>query len=138
MRRSAGGQCGEHLGRTPPEGHEVNPRWLSRFRLAYVVSFESKMSSWGPARCAVPIGDELENRVVLFRFPQLPMDVAEHPGVGIMGQKGQHALLAAATFGHIMLLDEGILAVEGDRMEVEIEGVPMGQANVLRPRATGA
>jgi hypothetical protein len=27
-----------------------------------------------------------------------------------------------------MLLDEGILAVEGERMEVEVEGVPMGQA----------
>jgi len=47
--------------------------------------------------------------------------VAEHPPVGVLGQERQHPLLAAAALGYVVLLHHGVLAVEGDGVEVEVK-----------------
>ena len=58
------------------------PRRLSRFRFAYVVSFESKMSSSGYLTGALlPISDKCRISSFCSAFLQL-IGVAEHPGVG--------------------------------------------------------
>ena len=50
--------------------------------------------------------------------------------VGILGHKGQEALLPAAALGDVMLLQERVLAVEGDGVKVQIEGLAPGQAQL--------
>ena len=96
-----------------------------------MVSFESQMSSRGTFRCVAPNRPRTGELRLFCPLLQLPIGVAKHPAVRIVREKRQHALLAAAAFGDVMLLDEGILTMEGNGMEVEIEGDPMGKPNVL-------
>ena len=56
------------------------------------------------------------------RFSHLGVGVAEDPSLGVLGQKGQNPLLAATAFGKVVLFHQRILPVEGDGMEVKIEG----------------
>src|SRR3712207_7835158 len=47
--------------------------------------------------------------------------VAEDAPLGVVGQEGEHALLAAAALGDVVLLHQGIVAVVRDGVEVEVE-----------------
>ena len=78
-----------------------------------------------------PIGDELENLVVLFGFLQLPISVAKDPGVGIVCQEAsmpfcRRLRLERNAFGR------GHPRRERNGMEVEIEGDAMRQAQCAR------
>src|SRR5579883_2546367 len=63
-----------------------------------------------------------------FALAQLAVGIAEDTGVGVLGEERQHPLLAAAPLRDIVLLDEGIVAVERDGVEVQVERRPPGQA----------
>ena len=69
----------------------------------------------------LPKLDELENLVVLLFFSQVGVGVAEEPLVAVLGQKRQNSLLAAASFGNVMLLQQCVFAVERNGVKVQIE-----------------
>ena len=75
----------------------------------------------------LPEPDEAEDLVVLLVLAQLAVGIAEDAGLGVLGQEGQHPLLPPAPLGDVVLLDQGVLAVEGDRVEVEVERMPPRQ-----------
>jgi hypothetical protein len=76
----------------------------------------------------LPELDEAEDLIVLLVLAQLPVGIAEDAGFGVLGQERQHSLLPAAPLGDIVLLDQGVVAVKGDRVEVEVERRPPFQA----------
>ena len=73
------------------------------------------------ARALLPKLDELENLVVLLFFPQVGVGIAEEPFLAVLGQERQNSLLAAASLGNVMLLEQRVFAVERNRVKVEIE-----------------
>src|SRR5208337_3021279 len=50
--------------------------------------------------------------------------------VGVLHQEGQDALLSPAPLGYVVLLDQGIIAMEGDRVKVQIEGMTAWQTEL--------
>jgi hypothetical protein len=65
--------------------------------------------------------------VILVVLAQFPVGIAEDASRGILRQEGQDALLSSAPLGDIVLLHQGVLAMERDRVEIEVEGPPAGQ-----------
>src|SRR5271157_1036924 len=68
-----------------------------------------------------------EDLGVLLVLAQFAVGVAEDAGVGVLHQEGQDAFLAPTSLGDVVLLDQGIFAMEGDRVEVQVEGMTTGQ-----------
>jgi hypothetical protein len=62
-----------------------------------------------------------EDLVGFLPFAEIGIGVAEDLAPGILGQKRQYGLAALAAAGHVVLLDDGIRAEVGDRVEVEVE-----------------
>ena len=83
------------------------------------------------AGALLPEVDEAEDLVVLLVLPQLAVGVAEDARLGVLGQEGQHSLLAAAPLGDVVLLDQGILAVKRDGVEVQVERRPPLQSQAV-------
>lgn len=76
---------------------------------------------------AGPEVDEAEHRIGLFAFADVGVGVAENVAVGVLGEKDEYSRLPAAAHGQIVGLDLGMLAEEGDGVEVEIEGLSRTQ-----------
>ena len=51
--------------------------------------------------------------------------------LGVAHEEGEHAALAAAALGDAVLLEEGLAAMVGDGMEVEVEGGAGGHAELV-------
>src|ERR1700752_1905085 len=68
-----------------------------------------------------PECDEAKDLLGLLTFADIGIRVAEHMAVGILGQEGEDAGLAAAAFGQVVGLNDRILAKIRHGMEVEIE-----------------
>ena len=75
-----------------------------------------------------PVGDETENFIVVLVLAQIAVDVAEHPALCVLSEEGEHPFLLAAAFGHVMFFHQGVVAMEGNGMKVEIEGRTQTQA----------
>jgi hypothetical protein len=65
--------------------------------------------------------DESQNLLILIVLAQLSIGIAENPLLGILGQKGQNPFLPTTPLRHIMLLHQGLFAVERNGMEIEIK-----------------
>jgi hypothetical protein len=76
----------------------------------------------------LPELDEAQDLICLVGLADLGVGVAEHLLVGVLGQEREYALLAAAAFGHVVLLGQGVFAVERDGVKVQVEADPAGQA----------
>ena len=64
--------------------------------------------------------------------------VAEHAGLGVAGEEGENPVLAARALGDVVLLDQRLVAMVGDRVEVEVErgaGTQALVADGMVPRA---
>ena len=57
---------------------------------------------------------ETQDFIVLVVLADLAVGVAEHPGLGVLGQEGQQAFLAAAALGNIVFFQQGVVAVGGE------------------------
>ena len=92
---------------------------------------ESKINSSGyrPVRC-FQNSDEAEDLIVLLVLSQFAVGVTEDAGLGVLRQEGQNALLSPAPLGYVMLLDQGIIAMEGDRVKVQVEGMTAWQTEL--------
>jgi hypothetical protein len=73
---------------------------------------------------ALPEIDEAEDLVGLLALAYIGVGVAEHLGIGILGQKDQDAGLATTSLGQIVGFDERMLAEVGHGVKIEIERLP--------------
>ena len=93
---------------------------------------ESKIELLGEAAGpSLPEIDEADDLVLLLVLSQLPVGVAEDARFRVLGQECQYSLLASASLGDVVLLDQGVLAVEGDGVEVEVERRPPLEAQAI-------
>ena len=65
---------------------------------------------------------------MLLFLAQMTVGVAKHPRLGILRNERQHALLLAAPLGDVVLLYERVFAMEGDGVEIKVEGAASPQA----------
>lgn len=70
----------------------------------------------------LPEDHEVEDFIRLILFADGRVGVTEDPGVGVMSEERQHALLPPAALGNIVLLQQRVVAVMGNGVEIEIEG----------------
>ena len=73
-------------------------------------------------RAGAPCLGEAENLVVLVLLANIGVGVGEEPGAGDAGREGADAALPSAAPGNVVLLDQGIVAVTGNGVAVEVEG----------------
>jgi PP-loop superfamily ATP-utilizing enzyme len=68
--------------------------------------------------------DEPEDLRCLFAFAEIGVRVAESASVEILGEEGEHALLAATAHRDEVPLHDLVLPEVGNRVEVEVERIP--------------
>jgi hypothetical protein len=82
------------------------------------------------ARAFLPETKEAENFVILLVLPVIALGVAEETLLAVLGQKREDSPLPTASFGDVMLVDEGVFAMKWDGVKVQIE-----RPAVLQPQA---
>ena len=129
----------EHLLRASPEGDKGNAFLVEPVEVGIGGDLGIEDEFLGAsAGTLLPIVNKLEDLIVLFRFTQLPIGVAENPRIGIVGEKCQDTLLAAATFRDVVFLHQGIVAMKGNGVEVEVKRRALFQSQAacgLMPQA---
>ena len=83
-----------------------------------------------PSSPLLPELDEAEDLIVLLVLSQFAVGVTEYAGLGILCQESQDALLSPTSLGYVMLLDQGIVAVKGDRVKIQVEGMTAWQTEM--------
>src|SRR5208337_4511837 len=69
-----------------------------------------------------PVLNEAQDLIVLSLLSHGGIGIAEHPLVSILSEKREYALLPAAALGDVVLLQQRILAMEGNAVKVHIKG----------------
>ena len=115
----------EQGGRAAPQRderdlHLVEPRQSAMGRQLRI---EDQVRRQGAVR-PLPEVDEAKDLIGFVALAKIGVRVAERVGVGILREKDEHARLAPAAHGHVVLLDRRMLPVVGDRVKIEIEGLP--------------
>src|SRR3989441_10383773 len=72
---------------------------------------------------ALPEGDETEDLFRLLSLADIGVGVAEGPPLGVLGQEGQDTGLAARARGNVVTLEDRVVAVVGNGVEIEVEGI---------------
>ena len=88
---------GRHeLARAAPQGHEVDPLLVefAEIGVRRESGIENELLRHVPG-ARLPELDEAQDLVGLRLFAELPVRVAEDPGAGILGEKGENAFLPA-------------------------------------------
>jgi hypothetical protein len=108
-----------------PQGDELDPLAIQLAEVGIGRQLRVKDEFLGQAPGPLlPEVDEAEDLVVLLVLAQLAIGVAEDAGLGILGQERQDSLLPPTSLRDVVFLDQGVVAVEGDRVEVEVERRP--------------
>ena len=117
------GDSGEQPAGSLAQGQEVDPHpvQFGEVGMGGQAAIEDEFA-WEAAVPVLPEFDEAEDFVVLVGLADGSVGVAEHPGIGVPGQKGENALLAPASLRDVVLFDQGRVAVVGNGVEVEVEG----------------
>ena len=80
-----------------------------------------------PPGTFLPEPDEVEDLIILLILTQFSVGVAKDARLGVLRQEGQNALLSPTPLGHVVLLDQSILAMEGDGVKIQVEGTTTRQ-----------
>ena len=90
---------------------DLHPVQFVEIRISCQLGIEDQFlgKATGPL---LPELDEAKDLIVLLVLAQLAVGVAEDAGVGVLGQERQHTLLPSASLGDVVLLDQGVVAVE--------------------------
>ena len=115
----------KHLRRPPPQGDEVHAHAVEFIQVGMggQLRVEHQFLGQMPGPL-LPECDEAQDLVVLLIFPQIAVGIAEHAGLRICRQKCQDPLLPPTPLGNIVFFDQGVVAVVGNGVEVQIEGGP--------------
>ena len=138
-RRRGLGDLFEQLLGPPPQGDELNPQpvQLAELGIGRQLGVEDQLLGKA-ASPLLPELDEAEDLIIPLVLPQVGVGVAEDSSVGVLGQERQHPLLLPAPLGDVVFLDQRILAVKGDRVEVEVKRCSPAQpqsADLIEPVA---
>src|SRR5208337_1350383 len=114
--------------RATAQGDELNSQPIEFIELGVGRQLGIEDQFFGiPPGPLLPEPDETEDLVVLLVLAQFAVGVTEDAGLGVLDQEGQDALLSPAPLGYVVLLDQDIIAMEGDRVKVQIEGMTAWQ-----------
>src|SRR5438093_5180598 len=72
---------------------------------------------------ALPEGDEAEDLFGLLTLADAGVGVAEGPSRSVLGEEGQDTGLSARARGDVVALEHRVVAVVGDRVEIQMEGI---------------
>ena len=114
--------------RAAAQSDEVDPQAVELIELGVGRQLGIEDQLFGiPPRPFLPESGEVKDLVILVILAQFPVGIAEDASRGILHQESQDALLPPAPLGDVVLLDQGILAMEGNRVKIQVEGSPAGQ-----------
>ncbi len=118
-------------GRATAQGDELNSQPIEFIELGVGRQLGIEDQFFGiPPGPLLPEPDETEDLIVLLVFAQFAVGVTEDAGLGVLHQEGQDALLSPAPLGYVVLLDQGIITMEGDRVKVQVEGMTAWQTEL--------
>ena len=80
-----------------------------------------------PPGTLLPEPNEAEDLIILLILTQFAVGVAKDARLGVLRQERQNALLSPTPLGHVMLLNQSILAMEGDGVKIQVEGTTTRQ-----------
>ena len=135
----AGEQLAHHLGGAAAQGQEADAELLQagQHGVGGEAGVEHQLA--GQPAAALPVGvDEAQHGLVPVLLAHGGVDEAERVLAGVAHEEGEHAALAAAALGDAVLLQEGLAAMAGDGMEVEVEGGAGGHAEAVDGIEPGA
>ena len=117
--------------RATAQGDEFNsqPIELIELGVGRQLGIEDQFFGISP-RPFLPKLDEAEDLIVLLALAQFTVGVTEDAGLGVLDQEGQDALLPPTPLGYVVLLDQGIIAMKGDCVKVQVEGMTAWQAEL--------
>ena len=126
-----GQQFADHLGASPADGGEADAHFiqLGKVGVGGELAVEDELGGQGSGAFAPDLG-EAEDLAGLILLADPGVGVSEDARVGIAGEEGEDAALAAAALGHVVLLDQRLVAVVRDGVEVEVEGMAATDADV--------
>src|SRR4030042_4424315 len=115
----------EHLGRTSPECNKGNSHLIELIQMTIgrQLGVKDQFLRKFP-RAFPPELDESKDLLILLVLSQLSIGIAENPLLGILGQESKNSFLPATPLRNIMFFHQGLFAVEGNGMEVQIKGPP--------------
>ena len=137
--RGRRGDGGEQFGAAPAEGDEVDAEFVEVGEVGVGGQFgiEDQFAGPGPG-APPPLLGEAQDLVVVGGLAEGGVGIAEQARLVVAGDEGEDALLAARALGHVVLFDQGVVAVIGDGVEVEVEAVAAGQAGLVGGVGPGA
>src|SRR6266571_7749433 len=86
---------------------------------------------------ALPEGDETEDLLGFLALADVGVGVAEGPSLGVLGEEGQDTGLASRARGDVVALEDRVVAVVGDGVEIEVEGIAGEEALSLHELMPG-
>ena len=118
-----GEQCLDELGGAAAQGEEADAEGvqLGEDGVGGEAGVEDELAGELAGALAEGLG-EAQDGLVLVGLADGGVGEAEDVLVGVAGEEGEDAALAAGALGDEVLLEEGLVAVVGDGMEVEVEG----------------
>ena len=118
----------EHLGGAAAEGEEADALGvqLGEHGVGGEAGVEDEFGGQRAGALAEGV-NEAQDGFVLVALLDGGVGEAEQAVVGVAGEEGEDAVLAARALGDEVLFDEGFVAVEGDGVEVEVEGGAAGE-----------
>src|SRR5580693_1190979 len=118
----------DELLRPSPQRDELDPHLVQLVEIGVGRQLGVEDEFFGKvAGPLLPVGDEAKDLIVLLALAQIGVGVAENPGISVLGQESQDSFLLPAPLGDIVLLNQRVLTVEGDRVKVEVERRPPSQ-----------
>ncbi len=135
VRGGRGEQFGDHFGGAPAQRQEGDAQLVQpgEVGIGGEAAVEDEFGGQLAGALAPGLG-EAQDLVVLGVLAEAGVGPGEQAGVGVAGEESEDASLAAAALGDVVAFEQGVVAVEGDGVEIEIEGASAAE---VRPQAAG-
>ncbi len=123
VRGGRGEQFRDHLWGAPAERQEGDAQLvqLGEVGIGRQAAVEDEFGGQ-LAGAFAPGRGEAQDLVVLAVLAEAGVGPSEEACVGVAGEEGEDAFLAAAALGDVVAFEQGVVAVKGDGVEIEVEG----------------
>ncbi len=135
VRGGRGEQFGDHFGGAPAQRQEGDAQLVQpgEVGIGGEAAVEDEFGGQLAGALAPGLG-EAQDLVVLAVLAEAGVGPGKQAGVGVAGEESEDASLAAAALGDVVAFEQGVGAVEGDGVEIEIEGASAAE---VRAQAAG-
>ena len=123
VRGGCGEQFGDHFGGASAQRQEGDAQLVQPGEVGVggQAAVEDEFGGQLAGALAPGLG-EAQDFVVLGVLAEAGVGPGEEAGVGVAGEEGEDASLAAAALGDVVAFEQSVVAVEGDGVEIEVEG----------------